>query len=595
MTHSIRTVLRLTLITFVFQITSSISLGCNWGRPHALYLYRAELDFQRIQGRKETTPLKLETEIRREIIQTEVHTYSVLLKSGQHYRMVIDQADVELLVTLTKPNRRTESYKVIGATEFGSKQIMLSPELTGIYQFEVRSLEGSSKGNYTLKIEQVKGANLTNIKQDNGFRRDEEAQAQRQKKLVRVEISEIDTQIREEIAKPVDEQSNQPGEATSRSLYEKYKAATERYNAIRDPGEEDAKSYVSLSGTNRTLLKLIQQDLSEDTALLSYFLDSNRAVAFIINNRTIIKRELPTNSKEISSAFNDLLSFADLSEAPLQTLEQLYSGLISPVEVDLEAANLGIIGDGPLHYLPFAALTSNGKQYLSERFNLFYLPKLEIMLSIRGTKRQKYIRQLLVIAPKGVKGLSFLKNSKTEVANINKLYKIKRLTGPNATKMKFLAAADKHQIVHVIAHAQCNEQTPKLSRIVMTPGADKDVSLSVEDVLGLKLRHINLVVLSACETKVCGEYRADEITTLNDAFIAAGAPTVIASLWTVDDQATSLFMSSFYKHLKRMSKAAALSAAQNEMRTEYPHPYYWAAFVLTGDPGVTDRQKPRNR
>ena len=77
------------------------------------------------------------------------------------------------------------------------------------------------------------------------------------------------------------------------------------------------------------------------------------------------------------------------------------------------------------------------------------------------------------------------------------------------------------------------------------------------------------------------------------AFIYAGAPTVISSLWSVDDQATGVLMNSFYQHLKRGdSKAAALRAAQAETRERYPHPYFWAAFVLTGDPGLAPSPAP---
>jgi len=334
--------------------------------------------------------------------------------------------------------------------------------------------------------------------------------------------------------------------------------------------------------------------LPAETTLLSYHLETNRPVAFIINSRTIIKRELNESSKDAGSHLGDFRSFANTSEMPRETLERWYSWLISPVEVYLQPGNLGIIGDGEIQYLPFAAFTRNGEEFLSDRFNLFYLPRLEMFPLVAG-RRGNHTKKLLVVAPAGITGLPLLENAKKEAQSIEKLYKIKRLTGPDATKPKFVAVADKYQIIHIIAHAECNERSPKLSRILLYPDDKKDVSLWVDDVAELKLKNIELAVLSACETKVCGEYRADVINTLNDAFIVAGVPTVIASLWPVDDQAASLFMGLFYKHLKRMSKAAALAAAQNEMRATHPHPYYWAAFVLTGDPGAARANAPRRR
>ena len=84
--------------------------------------------------------------------------------------------------------------------------------------------------------------------------------------------------------------------------------------------------------------------------------------------------------------------------------------------------------------------------------------------------------------------------------------------------------------------------------------------------------------------------RGDEIVGLNRALLYAGTPTVIASLWSVDDRSTALLMQKFYTYLKDegMGKAEALQKAQSWLRKEYPeysHPYFWAAFSLTGDPG----------
>jgi CHAT domain-containing protein len=98
-------------------------------------------------------------------------------------------------------------------------------------------------------------------------------------------------------------------------------------------------------------------------------------------------------------------------------------------------------------------------------------------------------------------------------------------------------------------------------------------------------------VLSACETQLGAQSRGDDLVGLTRAFLYAGAPTVIASLWSVNDQATAVLMAAFYRHLRAgASKAQALQAAQAETRAAYPHPYYGAAFVLTGDPGAATPQ-----
>ena len=95
----------------------------------------------------------------------------------------------------------------------------------------------------------------------------------------------------------------------------------------------------------------------------------------------------------------------------------------------------------------------------------------------------------------------------------------------------------------------------------------------------------HLVVLSDCNTQVGELSQGDEIVGLNRAFLYTGTPTVIASLW-IDGAATGLLREQFYTHLKTgMKKAEALRQAQIEVRAEYPYPYYWPAFSLTGDGG----------
>jgi CHAT domain-containing protein len=162
-------------------------------------------------------------------------------------------------------------------------------------------------------------------------------------------------------------------------------------------------------------------------------------------------------------------------------------------------------------------------------------------------------------------------------------------------------------IVHLAAHGYYNPVAPLSSLIALAPDdpstgpssgsgnfsgqATYDGWLTVGEVYGLDLSQTDLVVLSACQTQL-GELSAgDELVGLTRAFIFAGTPTVVASLWNVDDEATSLLMERFYRHLKEgTGKAEALRQAQLETMAEYPDPYYWAAFIMSGDGGVASPQ-----
>ena len=92
----------------------------------------------------------------------------------------------------------------------------------------------------------------------------------------------------------------------------------------------------------------------------------------------------------------------------------------------------------------------------------------------------------------------------------------------------------------------------------------------------------SLVVLSACETGRGKLAAGDELIGLTRAFMYAGAPQLLATLWQVDDKASSLLMDEFYRELATRPPADALRLAQTKVRTTYPHPFYWAAFTTYG-------------
>lgn len=93
----------------------------------------------------------------------------------------------------------------------------------------------------------------------------------------------------------------------------------------------------------------------------------------------------------------------------------------------------------------------------------------------------------------------------------------------------------------------------------------------------------DLVVLSACESGLGKINNGDEMTGLTRAFIYAGTPSVITTLWKVDDRASYELMREFYANLKTMTKSEALRQAQLKTMQQFSHPYYWAAYQLTGE------------
>ena len=109
----------------------------------------------------------------------------------------------------------------------------------------------------------------------------------------------------------------------------------------------------------------------------------------------------------------------------------------------------------------------------------------------------------------------------------------------------------------------------------------------MSDVLTLDLKETDLAVLSACETAAGRISDGDDVVGLTRAFLAAGAPSVLTTLWPIDDEASAALVTAFYRHLRNPGTglAAALRAAQLEVAREerWSSPYYWAGFVLHGD------------
>jgi CHAT domain-containing protein len=144
-------------------------------------------------------------------------------------------------------------------------------------------------------------------------------------------------------------------------------------------------------------------------------------------------------------------------------------------------------------------------------------------------------------------------------------------------------------ILHLAAHGGYDPSDPLSSLIALAPGGGEDGKLQTREIFGLPLKGSELVVLSACETNVGEISGGDDVVGLTRAFFFAGAPSVLSSLWSVDDKATEVLMTSFYKHWleEGMSKAQALQAAQAEVRANprWASPFFWAAFTLNGHEG----------
>ena len=164
-------------------------------------------------------------------------------------------------------------------------------------------------------------------------------------------------------------------------------------------------------------------------------------------------------------------------------------------------------------------------------------------------------------------------------------------------------------VLHFATHGQLNKRNPLFSYIKLAETRNEDGRLEVFEIMDMRLR-ANLVTLSACNTALGSGYfselpAGDDLVGLTRAFIYAGAPTVVASLWEVDDRSTTELMKSFYQYLPQKGKAGALAQAQRDflkagplspstpITSKYHQPYYWAGFIIVGD--AQDSVSPDNQ
>jgi CHAT domain-containing protein/Tfp pilus assembly protein PilF len=340
----------------------------------------------------------------------------------------------------------------------------------------------------------------------------------------------------------------------------------------------------SLVSVDVASLEEIQSLLDADTTLLEYFVTGKRTLAFIITRDHFQTATLNISREDLTKKIEAFRRFASLKNPLPKNLQQLYEWLIVPLKPYLKTPQLAIVPHGVLHYLPFAALT-DGNSYLCDDYTITTLPSAS-SLRFLPQKRKPSTGTLLALGnPTTTEPLPPLHFAEQEVNAIASLYNTEPLIGAAATESTVFSQAGNAEILHLAVHGEFNKHNPLFSTLYLAADAEHDGRLEVHDIYTLDLTTAtNLVALSACQTQLGELSQGDEVIGLNRAFLYAGTPSVIATLWSVNDKVTGILMERFYTHLRSgMAKAQALRQAQMEVRVEYPHPYYWAAFVLTGD------------
>ena len=322
------------------------------------------------------------------------------------------------------------------------------------------------------------------------------------------------------------------------------------------------------------------------TLLLDTVLKNIRAgVGIRCENRSMDK----LSDDSTPSSTRDDNQTSEPSQETTDFLQPLYDAVLGPIEDLLDGDELIVVPDGALSKAPWAAL--------SETLRIRTVPSLTSLKVITDSPIEYHSKSgaLLVGDPclkkitdkRGNPIYDPLKYARMEVEMIGEILKSQTLTGEDATKEAVLQRIASVALVHIAAHGR-----KETGDIVLAPdppmeiqdSTDEDYILKMSDIQAVKLR-ARLVVLSCCHSGQ-GPVSSEGVVGMARAFLFAGDRSLLASLWAIDDEATMIFMKSFYQQLASGESASvALQRAMKCLRDshDYSAPKYWAPFVLMGD------------
>jgi CHAT domain-containing protein/Tfp pilus assembly protein PilF len=383
--------------------------------------------------------------------------------------------------------------------------------------------------------------------------------------------------------------------------------------------EKDYPKYYSLKYDRSAIsLENVPQKLDGDEAVLEYSI--NDTVVYIFS---ITKDETSLHKISLDSLFWQSMDYlmnvknVDIGHLGLKEISVFYehsnriwTALIKPVYDQIHSKRLIIIPDGVLGYFPFEILAKETEDrnnlnfrsipYLLKEFPVSYSYSLTLKFNPYFVKSEQSKNTVLAFAPEyerqGVKDsisrsyhLENLPYARDEARMIKKMLGGDVMIDEDATKENFLAKAGQYNILHLAMHTIINDSVPMLSKLVFTSVTNDTVSnlLNTYEIYDLNLK-ASMVTLSACNTGT-GRLRTGEgIMSLARGFIYAGVPSIVMTLWEVQDKTGKELMREYYRNLlKGDTKDVALQKAKlsilQSSTMAKSHPFYWSAYIVTGD------------
>ena len=365
-----------------------------------------------------------------------------------------------------------------------------------------------------------------------------------------------------------------------------FKREQEMISLLREAGSQ-REGWATFESMPMLSVEDVQHMLSEAEVLIEYYTVGNQFCAFVIqpDGFHFVKDLAETGSvRACLRGLNFQLSKFHLDDAYLKDhgplllravqhhLQDLYRMLMAPLEGWIDGRSLAIIPHHVLHYVPFQALY-DGSEYVLDNHDVVYSASASVLKICRAKTPVAADMDLVLavpdpstpaIADEAEMLRELLPNARVFVGEEAGADLLKE-HGPKAGKL------------HIAAHGVFRADNPMFSSLKLG-----DSWLNLVDIFNLKLG-AELTTLSACETGMSALYEGDELLGLTRGFLYAGTPSLVVSLWRVNDRSTTLLMKRFYEGLlDGFSKPEALRQAAIDVKAQFPHPYYWAPFILMG-------------
>lgn len=359
--------------------------------------------------------------------------------------------------------------------------------------------------------------------------------------------------------------------------------ATTRAAASMRTLREQAPELGSLISVTSVPLAEVQARIEPDEALVEYYSDGAALYAFVVTTDGLGGIRLDGTGLD-----DEVRALRKALETPQgETHEalgrQLYARLVAPLAPLLGSRRaLAVVPHGVLHYLPFAALRDDAG-YLIDTYALRFLPSASVLRYLRqggGTGRAGILA--FGNPDLGDPALDLKFAHQEALAIVKTIPQSRALLRKEASETAVRRYAAGFAYLHFATHGEFRADAPLDSALLLAKDEGSDGQLSVGKLYTMRF-DADLVTLSACETGLGKVASGDDVVGLTRGFLYAGAASIVASLWQVDDLATSTLMTRFYEELGKGERRAALRTAQLATRDAFPHPFYWAPFQLTGN------------